>query len=81
MEVSNILEVAKNRQLGIVDYLVGMFYEPESRRLKNSVAEHIVYGWQDPPTQVSIPMQDEFSNNDFEQDYNPFGDNNDDLPW
>lgn len=81
LEFSNILEVAKNRQLGVVDYLVGMYYEPESRRLKNSVAEHIVYGWQDPPTQVSMPMEDEFSNNYFEDNYNPFGNDNSDLPW
>lgn len=42
---SNVLEVAKNRQMGVVDHLVGMYYEMESRRLKNSIAEHIVYGW------------------------------------
>ncbi len=47
MNFSNVLEVAKNRQMGIVDHLVGMYYEVESRRLKNSIAEHIVYGWQD----------------------------------
>ena len=29
----------------------------------------------------SISPQDEFANNDFEDNYNPFGDNNDDLPW
>lgn len=47
MQYGNILEVAKNRQFGIVDLLVGMHYEVESRRLKNTIAEHIVYGWQD----------------------------------
>lgn len=47
MQYSNVLEVAKNRQMGIVDHLVGMFYELESRRLKNTVAEHIVYNWQE----------------------------------
>ena len=47
MNYSNVLEVAKNRQMGVVDYLVGMYYEQESRRLKNSIAEHIHYGWED----------------------------------
>lgn len=47
MQFGNVLEVSKNRQFGIVDHLVGMYYEVESRRLKNSIAEHIVYGWQD----------------------------------
>lgn len=47
LKYGNVLEVCKNRQLGIVDHLVGMYYEPESRRLKNDIAEHIVYGWQE----------------------------------
>lgn len=47
MQYGNVLEVAKNRQFGIVDHLCGLHYECESRRLKNSVAEHIVYGWQE----------------------------------
>lgn len=51
---SNIIEVAKNRQFGVVDYFVGLFYEPESRRLKNSVAEHIIYGWEEVGVQSEI---------------------------
>lgn len=51
MQYSNVLEVAKNRQMGVVDHLVGMYYEMESRRLKNAIAEHIVYGWQEPSDQ------------------------------
>ena len=80
MEYGSVLEVAKNRQFGVVDHLVGMYYEPESRRLKNSIAEHIVYGWEEAPTQVELPTtEDEFAKNDFENE-NPFGDD-DDLPW
>lgn len=81
MEYSSVLEVAKNRQFGVVDHLVGMYYEPESRRLKNSIAEHIVYGWEEAPTQVEFPTtDDEFPHNDFENE-NPFGNDDDDLPW
>ena len=29
------------------DLLVGLYYEQESRRLKNSMAENIIYGWQE----------------------------------
>lgn len=47
MQFGNVLEVAKNRQFGVVDYLVGMHFEPESRRMKNSIAEHIIYGWEE----------------------------------
>jgi archaellum biogenesis ATPase FlaH len=54
MNFSNVLEVAKNRQMGIVDHLVGMYYEVESRRLKNSIAEHVVYGWAEEPTQAQM---------------------------
>jgi hypothetical protein len=60
MQYSNVLEVAKNRQMGIVDHLVGMFYELESRRLKNSVAEHIIYGWQEKnDTYYSYPQTED----------------------
>ena len=54
MTYSNVLEVAKNRQMGIVDHLVGMYYEIESRRLKNTIAEHVVYGWQEQPEQAQM---------------------------
>ncbi len=55
---SNVLEVAKNRQMGVVDLLVGMYYEMESRRLKNSIAEHIVYGWQEEPNVYEQPKDE-----------------------
>ena len=42
---SNVIEVAKDRMMGTQDYLVGMYYEMESRRFKNSEDERIVYGW------------------------------------
>lgn len=70
LNYSNIIEVAKNRQLGIVDHLVGMYYETESRRLKNSVAEYVVYGWQDEPTQTKT---------EFEQPYYSVIANNEDF--
>lgn len=61
MQYSNVLEVSKNRQLGVTDYLVGMYYEPESRRLKNSVAENIIYGWYEEASQQALIMpNDEF---------------------
>jgi archaellum biogenesis ATPase FlaH len=42
-----VIEVAKNRSAGVKDLLVGLYYEQESRRLKNSMAENIIYGWQE----------------------------------
>lgn len=67
---SNVLEVAKNRQMGVVDHLVGMYYEMESRRLKNSIAEHIVYGWQEEPNIYEQPQTESQSTMPF----NPFED-------
>lgn len=44
-EFSNVLEVSKDRMMGTQDYLVGMYYEIESRRFKNTNDEKRVYGW------------------------------------
>ena len=67
-----VVEVCKNRMLGVQDYLVGMYYESESRRLKNEISEHIIYGWEEQPQQTSAFTQnaygvnyDQFSNPDF----------------
>lgn len=45
---TNIVEVIKQREFGEAEgHIYKLYFEPESRRLKNSVAEHIVYGWQE----------------------------------
>ena len=54
MAYDGVVEVAKDRQFGVVDHFAGMYYEPESRRLKNSIAEHIVYGWEEQPVQTDL---------------------------
>lgn len=43
---SNYIEVCKNRDLGVEDYIVGLYYEVESKRLLNESYENLVYGWQ-----------------------------------
>ncbi len=59
MQYNLVLEVAKNRSLGVVDQLIGLYYEPETRRIKNEVAENIVYGWKEEPTQMTLdPYED-----------------------
>ena len=50
----NVIEVCKNRMFGIVDLFVGMHYETESRRFKNTIDENIKYGWEIPPVQQQI---------------------------
>ena len=39
---------------GVVDQMIGLHYEPESRRFKNTQNETIKYGWEQEPTQASI---------------------------
>ena len=53
----NVIEVCKNRMYGIVDYMVGMHYEIESRRFKNTQDEVIHYGWEQNPTQTQMDSQ------------------------
>jgi hypothetical protein len=50
----NVIEVAKNRMYGIQDLMVGLQYEIESRRFKNSHEENIHYGWEELGTQQPI---------------------------
>ena len=54
LQYDSVVEVCKNRSMGIIDYIVGMFYENESRRLKNSISEHIVYGWEEQPKEQEM---------------------------
>lgn len=44
---TNIVEIAKDRDNGTQDVFIPLWYEPETKRLKNSPAENIIYGWQD----------------------------------
>lgn len=55
---TNVVEVIKHREFGEAEgHIYKLYYEPESRRLKNSIAETIHYGWEEIPTQESIQFQ------------------------
>lgn len=43
--VTNVIEIAKDREHGTCDVFINLYYEPESKRLKNEPSESIVYGW------------------------------------
>lgn len=52
---TNIVEVIKHREFGEAEgHIYKLYFEPESRRFKNSVAENILYGWETPPVQQTI---------------------------
>lgn len=42
---SNVIEIAKDRDGGVQDYFIPLYYEIESKRLKNSFTENKIYGW------------------------------------
>ena len=86
---SNCIEICKCRDKGTaVDKFIKLHFEIESNRLKDSVAEHIVYNWEDPTTTVPLSSAtDEFatSASDFDSygsydDFDPFG-SEDDSPF
>jgi len=43
---SNVVEICKNRDIGIVDEFVGLYYEKESKRFLNYPNEQKHYGWE-----------------------------------
>lgn len=55
-QYGNVLAVEKNRLRGVVDLMVGMQYEVESRRFKNYIDEDIHYDWE------NIGVQQTFQN-------------------
>ena len=42
---SNVIEICKNRDFGVEDRFIGMYFEPESKRLLNSLDEFKYYKW------------------------------------
>lgn len=46
-DVTNVVEIAKDREHGTCDVFINLYYEPESKRLKNEPTESIIYGWND----------------------------------
>ena len=87
----NVIEVCKERMFGIVDLMVGMHYEIESRRFKNTAEENTQYGWEREPTQstmsfdnntaqVSNYITTQPANNGVDENF-PFGAPMDDAPF
>ena len=44
---TNVVEIAKDRDGGNQDIFIPLFYEVESKRLKNDFTENRIYGWDD----------------------------------
>jgi len=50
----NIIEIVKDRELGAVENLIGLYFELESKRLLNNKEEQIVYSWETMEKQGSL---------------------------
>lgn len=87
LKYNSVIEVCKNRSMGAIDLLVGMYYEVESRRLKNEISENIVYGWQEQPAQLTFEPTPESDVSDLQDIYDnmsnqlPFGSELQELPF
>lgn len=42
---TNVIEIAKDRDGGNIDTFIPLYYEQESKRLKNNLYENIIYSW------------------------------------
>jgi hypothetical protein len=74
----NVIEVAKNRMYGVVDTMIGLHYEIESRRFKNSDMENIEYGWEREGTQTYMQYDNCYES---VPDDMPFGRTLDEAPF
>lgn len=45
--VTNVVEIAKDREHGTCDLFIDLYYEAKSKRLKNYPSESITYSWDD----------------------------------
>lgn len=87
LKYNSVIEVCKNRSMGVIDLLVGMYYEVESRRLKDEISENIVYGWQEQPAQLTFETTPESDVSDLQDIYDnmsnqlPFGNELQELPF
>lgn len=49
---TNVIEIVKDREHGHQNRFIPLWYEKESKRLKNDPAENVTYGWQNEQTMV-----------------------------
>lgn len=80
---SNTIEICKCRDRGsAVDTFIKLYFEPESRRFKDSIAESVIYGWQEDLGEISStnprisdfqPTVEEQTAKEFEASLSPTG--------
>lgn len=72
-QATNVIEVCKERENGLQDFFIPLWYEPETKRLRNSFTENIIYGWN--------KDKDGFYNVDNISEETPFEDATEETPF
>lgn len=57
---TNVVEIVKDRDGGNQDVFIPLYYEVETKRLKNERSENVIYGWNDNPPQEQLPTLADF---------------------
>lgn len=64
---TNVIEIAKDREFGNIDKFIPMWFEVESRRLKNDPTETKFYGWckqEKPAEEFDLGLGDDWESGD-----------------
>lgn len=77
MGYGNVLEICKNREFGALEKLVGLKYDPKSRRFSDEWNENRKYGWEADPIQSSMAFANQHGD-EFIKDDMPFAPAKDD---
>jgi replicative DNA helicase len=64
-QFDNIIEIAKNRELGCIEKLCGFYFEPMAKRVLNDKNENVKYGWEKSPEQEEMVLIPDFENDPF----------------
>ena len=79
---TNIIEVIKHREFGEAEgHIYKLYYEGESRRLKNSISETVHYGWEDNPQETSLSLPSSPQENPSPSQQEESFDLQDDMPY
>jgi hypothetical protein len=59
-EGTNVVEIVKDRDGGNQDVFIPLYYETETKRLKNEKSENIIYGWCSDAPEEQLPTLADF---------------------
>ena len=72
-EATNVIEIVKDRHSGNQDVFIPLYYEVESKRLKNERGENVIYGWCNDRHEEQLPSLADFQAVDEDLSGVPFG--------